>query len=798
LSKSLENVLKVYKKEFRTYIERVCTTGRKLMVKGELLEILERLEQENGNELSKIEDVVRHFTESVCLSCDVFVEMREKIGYTQYFRFNLKENIYEQITSVEYLKAKEVYRDPEFTNDQLTLNFKTFYDKFPSVREAKNIGKGVEYLNRYLSSNMFTNPQKMSQALFDFLFVHKHGDEQLILNDNIHNPEELNLKIDKAMKYLHSKPADEPYSDLKRDLQKFGFEQGLGNSAGRILESLEQLEALLQTPDHLVLKEFLSRIPMVYNIAIISPHGYFGQEGVLGKPDTGGQVVYILDQVKALEKELNESLKLAGVKSNPKIIILTRLIHNADDTTCNKRLEKVNNTKNVWILRVPFREHNRNVTDNWISRFEIWPYLEEFADDSAGKLIEEFGTRPDLIIGNYSDGNLVATILAKKFGVTQCNIAHALEKSKYLYSALYWQDMDDHYHFSSQFTADLLAMNSADFIITSTYQEIAGREDSIGQYESYTNFTMPGLYRVAGGINLFHPKFNILPPGVNTKLFFPYTKTRNRSKKIKDEIYKRFFGDHDSSDGIGKLKNPDLPPIFSMARLDKIKNIASLVKWFGEHSELQKYANLIIVAGKIDIKSTTDKEEQDQIELMHKVTDSFNLLDKIRWLPGDGDRKRVPEYYRVIADKKGVFVQPALFEGFGLTVIEAMRSGLPTFATQYGGPLEIIEEGRSGFHIDPVNGQDSVKKIINFFKKCKKDKDYWDKISKGGIKRVDTAFNWELYSKNLLSLAKIYGFWKYTTNLDMSEMNAYLDLLYHMLYKPKAKKILELHEQRIA
>ena len=40
----------------------------------------------------------------------------------------------------------------------------------------------------------------MSQALFDFLFVHKHGDEQLILNDKIHNPEELNFKIDKAIK----------------------------------------------------------------------------------------------------------------------------------------------------------------------------------------------------------------------------------------------------------------------------------------------------------------------------------------------------------------------------------------------------------------------------------------------------------------------------------------------------------------------------------------------------------------------------------------------------------------------
>jgi sucrose synthase len=56
--------------------------------------------------------------------------------------------------------------------------------------------------------------------------------------------------------------------------------------------------------------------------------------------------------------------------------------------------------------------------------------------------------------------------------------------------------MDPTYHFSCQFTADLIAMNHADFIITSTYQEIAGNETRVGQYESMKAFTMPGLYRV--------------------------------------------------------------------------------------------------------------------------------------------------------------------------------------------------------------------------------------------------------------------------------------------------------------
>jgi len=121
--------------------------------------------------------------------------------------------------------------------------------------------------------------------------------------------------------------------------------------------------------------------------------------------------------------------------------------------------------------------------------------------DVASEIMKEMQAKPDLIIGNYSDGNLVATLLAHKLGVTQvclivhkyleipsfpnaygfvftflqCTIAHALEKTKYPNSDIYLDKFDSQYHFSCQFTADLIAMNHTDFIITSTFQEIAGR-----------------------------------------------------------------------------------------------------------------------------------------------------------------------------------------------------------------------------------------------------------------------------------------------------------------------------------
>lgn len=211
-------------------------------------------------------------------------------------------------------------------------------------------------------------------------------------------------------------------------MSRLGFAPGWGHNAARITETMNMLMDILEAPSPSALEAFLARIPMISRLLILSPHGYFGQDNVLGLPDTGGQVVYILDQVRALEQEMRDRLQLQGVQVEPKILIVTRLIPDAGDTTCNQRLEKVSGCTHTWILRVPFRKQSGEIIPHWISRFEIWPHLETFALDAEREALAELGGRPDLIIGNYSDGNLVATLLSRKLGVTQCNIAHALEK----------------------------------------------------------------------------------------------------------------------------------------------------------------------------------------------------------------------------------------------------------------------------------------------------------------------------------------------------------------------------------
>lgn len=134
--------------------------------------------------------------------------------------------------------------------------------------------------------------------------------------------------------------------------KQWGFEKGWGDTAERVKETMRSLSELLQAPDPFNLEKFFSRIPMIFNIVIISPHGYFGQSDVLGLPDTGGQVhrfwnvnyihmclvlrkqmtcffswncqvVYILDQVKAMEEELLLRRKQQGIDVKPQILVVS-------------------------------------------------------------------------------------------------------------------------------------------------------------------------------------------------------------------------------------------------------------------------------------------------------------------------------------------------------------------------------------------------------------------------------------------------------------------------------------------
>lgn len=790
MSPRLEEQIGASRDEIQQLLRAYVKLDKRFLLRPELLAELEVLFKRRPKlRDSRLAEIVSQCQEAATDGHCVAFAQRQSIGRWSYYRFHIDSFELEEISVDDYLAFKERLIDPASHDPwPLAIDLAPFNRDFPRLQEASSIGSGVSFLNRQLSSSLSTNGA--GRELIDFLRVHHYRGQQLmLLEGELPDLEAVRDAVRRAIVRLETLPGETPWRKLAEELRGMGFEAGWGKDAARCIDTFRLLLDILEAPDPTQLERFLARVPMIFSVVILSPHGYFGQSGVLGLPDTGGQIVYILDQVRAVEREMCLRLEQQGIDVDPQIIVLTRLIPDAGETACNQPREAIHGTRNAKIVRVPFRDPSGGIVPQWISRFEIWPYLERFAEEAEREMLSELGGRPGILVGNYSDGNLVASLMSRRLGVTQCTIAHALEKTKYLMSDLFWRDNEAEFHFSCQFTADLIAMNTSDFIIASTFQEIAGTRESVGQYESYQTFTMPGLYRVRNGVDVFDPKFNIVSPGADAEIYFPYSDTERRLTALHPQLDELVYGSGGGQPVRGTLADRDKPLIFTMARLDRIKNLTGLVDAYGGNERLRELANLLVIGGHTDPEKSHDQDERQQIELMHRLIEKHGLDGHLRWVAAQSDRVVNGELYRRVADGGGVFVQPALFEAYGLTVIEAMASGLPIFATCFGGPAEIVVDGASGFHIDPNDNERIGWKLVEFFERCETDAGYWQEISRKAINRIERHYTWKLYGERMMTLARVYGFWKYVTNLEREETRRYLEMLYSLQYRQRVKTL---------
>uniref|UniRef100_J3LIQ9 Sucrose synthase n=1 Tax=Oryza brachyantha TaxID=4533 RepID=J3LIQ9_ORYBR len=785
--------------QMKRCFQRYVSQGRRLMKKHQLMEEFDKSIDDKVDKDQLLQGflgyVISSTQEAAVLPPFVAFAVRMNPGIWEFVKVHSVDLSVEQITPSDYLKNKEALVDDKWgaydEESQLEVDFGALDLSTPHLTLPSSIGNGAQLVSRFLSSKL----SDKKKPLLDYLLALSHRGDNLMINDTLDTVEKLQTALLLAEVSVAGLQPNTHYSEFEQKFQEWGLEKGWGDTAETCRETLSSLSEVLQAPDPINMDKFFSRVPCVFTVVIFSIHGYFGQEKVLGMPDTGGQVVYILDQVRALENELLERIKQQGLDATPKILVLTRLIPEAKGTKCNVELEPIENTKHSSILRVPFKTEDGKVLQQWVSRFDIYPYLERYAQDSSVKILEILEGKPDLVIGNYTDGNLVASLLSSKLGVTQGTIAHALEKTKYEDSDIKWREMDHKYHFSCQFTADMIAMNTSDFIIASTYQEIAGSKEKPGQYESHYAFTMPGLCRYATGINVFDPKFNIAAPGADQSVYFPFTQKQKRLTDLHPQIEELLYSKEDNDEHIGHLADRSKPIIFSMARLDKVKNITGLVEWYGQNKRLRDLVNLVIVGGLLDPSQSKDREEIEEINKMHSLINKYQLVGQIRWIKAQTDRVRNGELYRCIADTKGAFVQPALYEAFGLTVIEAMNCGLPTFATNQGGPAEIIVDEVSGFHINPLNGKEASDKIADFFQKCNEDFIYWSKMSTAGLQRIYECYTWQIYATKVLNMSSIYGFWRTLDKEERQAKQRYLHMFYNLQFRKLANNVPTLGNQ---
>jgi len=174
--------------------------------------------------------------------------------------------------------------------------------------------------------------------------------------------------------------------------------------------------------------------------------------------------------------------------------------------------------------------------------------------------------------------------------------------------------------------------------------------------------------------------------------------------------------------------------VLYVGRLSTEKNVERLIRDFGELK--RKNVQLLIVGY---------GPERSKLE---QLRNDLSMVNRITFV---GSREDVERFYAA----SDIFFLPSKYEGYGQVLLEAMASGLPCIAFRNAPPeyevaaQEIIQEGVTGFCVDPYNKQEGQDRLLYLIDNI----DIRKKMGEAGRKECRRKFTWEGHVKRLLDLA---------------------------------------------
>jgi len=439
------------------------------------------------------------------------------------------------------------------------------------------------------------------------------------------------------------------------------------------------------------------------HILSLSLHGLLRGEGLeLGRDaDTGGQIAYVVDQARALARH----------PAVDHVEVVTRLItdRQLDDSYARPR-EPLG--EGAEIVRIPFGPRR------YLRKESLWPHLETLLERLV-EHVEGSPRHPDFIVGHYADAGWVGCRLATRLGVPFVFIGHSLGRPKrasLLEDGADPEELEERYRISRRIAAEEDALACATLLVSSTRQELAR------QYAGYET-PLPRRSRV-------------IPPGVDLHRFSPPEAGDDPAELAR--MLEPF------------LRYPERPLVLALARADEKKNLPALVEAFGRHPELREMANLVVVAGVRDDPAELTPPARRVVQQILFAIDRWELYGHVAF-PKHHEPEEIPALYRAAARSRGVFVNPALVEPFGLTLLEAAASGLPVVATRDGGPPDILAACSNGLLVDPQDPEDIGRAIHEV---VSAPPEQWEQWSRGGLEGVHRTFTWARHAEALIDALK--------------------------------------------
>ena len=438
-------------------------------------------------------------------------------------------------------------------------------------------------------------------------------------------------------------------------------------------------------------------------LLVISIHGLIrGHDLELGRDaDTGGQTKYVVDMATALA--LQDEVERVD-------LVTRRVVDDAVSEDYCMPVEQLSDKARIIRIDAGPAEY--------IAKEQLWDYLDSFMDNLVDWLNEQV-RMPDLVHSHYADAGYVGVRLANLLGIPLVHTGHSLGRDKrkrLLARGLSRDEVEATYNIARRIDAEEEVLANASLVITSTHNEID---------EQY------GLY------NYYDPeRMTVIPPGTNLEQFHP--PTEGESIDFSRQV-DRF------------LTRPDKPLILALSRPDERKNILTLIEAYGESKSLQLAANLLIVAGNRDDIRDLDAGAQSVLTNILLLVDAYDLYGRVAF-PKSHRADEVSDIYRLVALRHGVFINPALAEPFGLTLLEAAASGLPLVATENGGPVDIIGNCNNGELVDPLDRTAITEALL----KLLRDQTAWTRASRNGRQGVRKHYSWQAHARSYLDkIAKL-------------------------------------------
>ncbi|MCL3883917.1 HAD-IIB family hydrolase [Marivita sp. GX14005] len=302
--------------------------------------------------------------------------------------------------------------------------------------------------------------------------------------------------------------------------------------------------------------------------------------------------------------------------------------------------------------------------------------------------------RPDLIHAHFADAALLARAARAAFGIPFVYTPHSLGIDK---SGCLGAGQGDPV-LAARIEQERAALDEADAVIVSS------RDEGERQVAAYGVGLERRVHRVSPGVTL--------------------------APRPDHAAARAFLAPH--------LDDPEKPLILAIARPVSRKNLAALARAYAASPALQDKANLVILAGQHRAR------EEEGARVLRDLTRALSApgLAGRAALPPAHDSAEVKALYAFAARTRGVFVNPALHEPFGLTVLEAAANGLPVVATRNGGPADIVATLGHGRCVDPACETGIGEAILGLLT----DAAEWDRAARAGRGNI-WRYDWTAWAR---------------------------------------------------